>query len=122
MKNTQTCPNHPLSQALLTCSLCEDKFCNDCLQEIDSLIFCIKHVKLFKEGEWVVVKKIHCSNDENSEGLILFKKKKELWDLKKIPTFFIHKYSQCEKSGDPLSFVTLFCLRNDLERAQSFLN
>ncbi|MEC8624909.1 MAG: hypothetical protein VXY34_08830, partial [Bdellovibrionota bacterium] len=58
---------------------------------------------------------------ENSEGLFLLKKKKELWKLKNMPTFFTHSYSVCKKSGDPLSFVTFFCLSHDFKRVRSFI-
>ena len=122
MEKALNCPNHPNNTNLLTCSLCERGFCEDCLQEIDSLICCPNHYKQYIRETWVPAKKILCSNDENSEGIILLKRKKELWNLKNMPTFFTHSYSVCKESGDPLSFVTFFCLSYDLERVQSFLD
>ena len=122
MKINKNCPNHPDNDNLITCSLCEVEFCEDCLYEVDGLICCKPHYKQYLEGQWVPIKKVFCSNDENSEGLILMDKKKKLWSLKNIPTFFTHQYSLSEESGDPLSFVTFFCLSHDLERVKSFIN
>ena len=121
MEKNLTCPNHPKNSNLLTCSLCECEFCEECLQEIDSLICCSPHYKQYIKEKWVPAKKIICSNDENSESLILLQKKKELWALKNIPTFFTHSYSVCEESGNPLSFVTFFCLSHDFKRVRSFI-
>ena len=122
MKINKNCPNHPDHDILMTCSLCEVEFCEDCLYEVDGLICCNPHYKQYLEGQWVPIKKVFCSNDENSEGIILMNKKKELWSLKNIPTFFTHQYFFSKESGDPLSFVTFFCLSHDLERVKSFIN
>ena len=122
MEKARNCPNHSNRKVLLTCSLCEVEFCEDCLYEVDSLVCCYPHYKQYIEEQWVPAKKIFCSNDENSEGLTLLTKKKELWFLQNIPTFFTHNYSLCKESGDPLSFVTFFCLSHDLKRVQSFID
>lgn len=122
MEKPQCCPNHPDGKLLLTCSLCESLFCENCLHEIDSLVCCSTHYKQYIKEKWVPVKKVFCSNDENSEGINLLKKKKELWSLDNIPTFFKHEYSSCKESGDPLSSVTLFCLSKDLERVKPFID
>ena len=39
MEKINTCPNHPFSIASLTCSICENKFCENCLNEERALIF-----------------------------------------------------------------------------------
>ena len=76
MESDLNCPNHPHCKTLLTCSLCEKGFCEECLQEADGLIFCSPHFKMFKEGKWVIANRVSCSNDENSKALLLFRKKK----------------------------------------------
>ena len=75
MESDLNCPNHPHCKTLLTCSLCEKGFCEECLQEADGLIFCSPHFKMFKEGKWVIANRVSCSNDENSKALLLFRKK-----------------------------------------------
>jgi len=106
------CLFHQNNRAEGQCQLCNDHFCDDCLVETKSLVFCRDHFEDFKKITWVKVATIISTSETPEAALKLYEKKEDWWHKKKIPCYLKVDYALSKTSDVIESHVSLMVDKN----------
>lgn len=109
------CPNHSEIQTQGTCLICEEAFCEKCLIEHESLMFCKEHFRTFAQNKWVHISDVKTTPHSPEEALYVYHYKRYLWKELQKPSFVITHYKINIEEDFIESFVQLHVLEEEAQ-------
>lgn len=115
----KNCLIHPHRKGEMSCGICEEKFCSQCLTEENGTVLCSGHKEIFLKSTWIKSIAVTCSEESSELGLGLYQFKESLWTSKNIPTYLSFKYSFSSPKKSFLTTMELHSLSKDLAIVKS---
>lgn len=114
--NDAFCKLHPKTEASGTCAICLGSFCETCIKNHETLMFCPTHYKVFLEHKWQDIQTVKTTPNNPHDGVQLYEYKKELWTNEEIPAYVMTHY-KLNYEGDYIeSYIMLFVRDIDVDR------
>lgn len=110
-----SCKNHPEKVSGGICLICEEAFCESCLIEHESMLFCKEHFKTFSQNKWDSISDVRTTPDTPHDALYVYHFKRKIWKERKTPTYVLTHYKINIDEDFIESFVQLFVLKSDVE-------
>jgi hypothetical protein len=115
------CPHHPEEPAEAMCNICDTYFCEKCIKNHKTLLFCREHYQLYMNNDWNKIIIIKSTPSEPELGVRLYDFKRKLYKDNLIPTVVETHYKINIDHDNIESYLVLFAQKNHTEKIQLML-